>query len=661
MKEAQNLNMLNVYSNILGKILNDDEMDQICLTILNKLKECKLDFLNKMVRSRIANSISGKICISLNKKMELGPNVIDLMKFMLEKDLIDIVYLTFFIEVVEAYEAKIKKELLKEANKRIQNLPEMKPPQSINETKRESQKLQNALNENLNRLLNINDKAEKYTKKNFGYSLLDLEGNFIWADKNTMQRLDFGEFDLNHKPDKKETWSRQKEKDLGTKNVNLFDMMIPASKKYLQKKFSEELFKDEKSIGSSICFSFVIYSKASMENCIKHFKKINSPNINNIKLNPKNTQHLEIFTKYLKAVSSRASLVMLSFKRSDIQGLMTSKNCKMVISHDNMEGLINGENLNEKFEKDGEIYQLFVFLETRLAGTVPNFNYSRMIDDPKIVKFKEHVKYSLKKHSKKKRKKNEDPNLNKKNTQEKIDSLTKKINKKSKNEKSNPKSKSKSKSKTPKEVKKKSKVNKSRIFQPNNKNEDLEIIPNMKFRNMDFKNQVPLNKEAYTDVNFFDPVNRSQEMKQNSGFNVPKIVNHGNYNLGLASRPLNKLSSQNPGNMHLKTLGYKIDHHRPLNNPSPEFSRCYNIPDPSQDTPVVRIINYNYHFKNSISININLKIWNFRQEQSNQHRDGQISSRMLAKRTGRQFAEQEKETSQDSKTSKGSKRVKNLN
>lgn len=42
-----------------------------------------------------------------------------------------------------------------------------------------------SLNNNLNLLLNIDNKAERYVNKNFGYALLDLDGTFIWCDSNS--------------------------------------------------------------------------------------------------------------------------------------------------------------------------------------------------------------------------------------------------------------------------------------------------------------------------------------------------------------------------------------------------------------------------------------------------------------------------------------------
>lgn len=44
--------------------------------------------------------------------------------------------------------------------------------------------------QNLDSLLNLNDRADKYLNKNFGIALLDLEGNFIWCDSNSERFLE---------------------------------------------------------------------------------------------------------------------------------------------------------------------------------------------------------------------------------------------------------------------------------------------------------------------------------------------------------------------------------------------------------------------------------------------------------------------------------------
>lgn len=88
--------------------------------------------------------------------------------------------------------------------------------------------------QNLDNLLNLNNRAEKYLNKNFGISLLDLEGNFIWCDTNSER------FFENKK--KKNT------------SYNLFELMAPISRASLKKKFNikdqqGEIFQGEKNVG----------------------------------------------------------------------------------------------------------------------------------------------------------------------------------------------------------------------------------------------------------------------------------------------------------------------------------------------------------------------------------------------------------------------------
>lgn len=107
---------------------------------------------------------------------------------------------------------------------------------------------------NLDALLNLNGRAEKYLNRNFGISLLDLEGNFIWCDANSERFFE----------NKKKKNQKQ----------NFFNLLTPISIACLRKKFHlsenmNELFAHQKSLGSSITFSYMVYSKKNMNKYIK--------------------------------------------------------------------------------------------------------------------------------------------------------------------------------------------------------------------------------------------------------------------------------------------------------------------------------------------------------------------------------------------------------
>lgn len=67
-------------------------------------------------------------------------------------------------------------------------------------------------------VLNLNSRAEKYINKNFGYSLLDLNGDFIWCDQNSQQFFEIVEGNY--------------------KDLNLFSLMTEQSLNTIKAKFS---------------------------------------------------------------------------------------------------------------------------------------------------------------------------------------------------------------------------------------------------------------------------------------------------------------------------------------------------------------------------------------------------------------------------------------
>ena len=55
------------------------------------------------------------------------------------------------------------------------------------------QKPKNTMDFNLEAILNLDNRAEKYINKNFGYSLLDVNRDIIWTDKNSQKFFEIPE------------------------------------------------------------------------------------------------------------------------------------------------------------------------------------------------------------------------------------------------------------------------------------------------------------------------------------------------------------------------------------------------------------------------------------------------------------------------------------
>jgi hypothetical protein len=356
--------------------------------MLESFEQCDLSTISPLILKNLALTICGKISICVNAKIVLGKHVQNLMQFFIKNNLVNKVFQGFLMEQIK----KIKEEENMMNSFKIEDIKEEESLYaSENEFKvmnvnKAKPHVDNHLKEALYQMLNISEKAEKYTKKHFGYSLLDLQGNIIWADANSCTLLDL-----------------QKKDFAEEEKVNFFDLMIPMSKKYLHMKFGEQFFADSKEVGASKAFSYVIYSRTAMQNCLRSFKKKNISDPDRFRLNNKENYHMEVFTRYLKSVSSRASLIMLSFSKAKLNSILKSDKCEMQISKNLIKKMINEVKPFKQEKETPENLKLFVFLETRLSSGIPNFDYSVMKDDPQILIFNETIKTSLKEFAKKQR------------------------------------------------------------------------------------------------------------------------------------------------------------------------------------------------------------------------------------------------------------------
>lgn len=252
-------------------------------------------------------------------------------------------------------------------------------------------------------LFPLNSRADNLATKNFGQAILDLNGDFIWADPNSEKF-----FEIKLKENSK---------------VNFFnDLMIPMSRSHLNKKFNgTNLFKDNCAVGSECTFSYVIYSSSS---ATKFAKTLNSKNIKDFDdqaLNDqKDTDKLSIYYKYLKALSSKATITPLCFRKSDLKDVVKlsrtsicyTEALKNVVDEANRKEVAgkrsplpakkqkeNSERNNDpklEFHEDGDlVYQLVIMLDTRSAKNIPAFPYHKMVDDPKILELKDRTRRKL--------------------------------------------------------------------------------------------------------------------------------------------------------------------------------------------------------------------------------------------------------------------------
>ena len=269
MNKAGHPYLLRVFSTILHQMKSKEELNSVCEIILFCLELKRLTLIDRYLLNQISLIICGKISISINADTLLHEQVLNLMDFMLENELVNEIFQDFIshwvqkLKIANNWQGYVPKEsALGKSNletiKEDEELPGKKAPRKKNtakpakakpiEFKRPMNRIEKALFQNLLFLFDLKPNADKYFKKDFGYSLLDLEGNIIWADKRTCNNLDLKKADFVEKDSK----------------VNLFELMIPPSRQYLKYKFSGQLFSQDTKLGDSISMSYVIYSRVAM-------------------------------------------------------------------------------------------------------------------------------------------------------------------------------------------------------------------------------------------------------------------------------------------------------------------------------------------------------------------------------------------------------------
>jgi hypothetical protein len=402
--EVDKMHLVNEFSEIIAGIHSEEALNEIIMIFIAKLKKQTLKEIHPMILNSLCNNICAKVLIIMFDK-DISKQVNEFVEYMNDQMIMPAIYKSY----MDQFQLKFYDTLYQ-----IRKLEEgvVKVAADASDAVPRNQ------NNQLNLLLNMDSKAERYINKNFGYSLLDLNGDFIWCDPNCEKFFEF------------------KFKEITSKNF--FDMMIPFSKNFLIQKFGDELFKNINSVGTSIAFSYVIYSMNSLNKFLKCIKKlsIETPDEFHHRLKSKCTAD-SIYHQYLKALSSRASLVLLKFTRGELKGIVSnqkynfrvtqslddiirnmppvvkkikkrgrkpmfrdelkdeanssrkSKNLK--ISTKQEEPNLKDQNEGNYSDDEETIIRTAILLETRLAMNVPQFDYRKLSEDPIIKGFEEKI------------------------------------------------------------------------------------------------------------------------------------------------------------------------------------------------------------------------------------------------------------------------------
>lgn len=383
-------NIMHQYSQVLSTITTSEKFETAAHIFTNKLTQVNIKDMNPLVVEGLISSILSKILILFRGSL-LPSSTKNLVMMIKERRLMSPLFGSIFKTV-------------------FPDLDTNKEPKDdeLDDNKVDFANLNDSFNFHLDILLNLDTKADKYITKSFGYSFVDLNGDFIWCDAVSEQFFEM------------------KTKEVYDKNF--FQLMIPYSNNLLSAKFGEELFNDDPQVGSSIAFSYVIYSKKATNKFLKQLKKKGVVNSKEIFNTQPNKDPKALYYRYLKALSSRATLIVLKFTTAEFKDIVANKKYDVNIS-DSINQLLEdmGEsaelfsNNRVRLESEGpvkktkkvdcivpkvsrpnsypevkDVYKLAIMLETRVSKNIPDFDYGKMVDDPVIKEFEEMVKNKLK-------------------------------------------------------------------------------------------------------------------------------------------------------------------------------------------------------------------------------------------------------------------------
>ena len=100
---------------------------------------------------------------------------------------------------------------------------------------------------------------------------------------------------------------------------------------------------------------------------------------------------LRIYNQYLKALTSRATLVLMNFTSDHLNNLKGDGDNENRFKNDFFQQTMDSMNSDKNQNAPNSIQREVILLETRLSYNVPNFNYALMKNDPKIQAFEKKI------------------------------------------------------------------------------------------------------------------------------------------------------------------------------------------------------------------------------------------------------------------------------
>lgn len=402
------LEFLTNYIDSISQVHDLVDFDSCLEILLIKLQKTDLQTLEPIILFTLFNNICAQIMVLSNKKI-ISKASSNLVRYLNQLDFLPPIYRPLLAQLDDQVPVLSPSNIRKYQSPYPQDLYHSIPEIALK-----------SLDFDLAKLLKTEDKTPKYISKNFGYAILDINGDFIWQDEKSENLFEIKKSKLY--------------------STNLFELMIPFSKQILVGRFGPELFSKKDNCAQSIVFSHVIYSRESMKRFLRSIRKLN-PKSKRELLSLMNDSTNSIYQKYLKSLSSRATLVLLKYTKSEFKRIIQNRS-KDVQMSEHLQHLMqrltpkkNGNNDENEIEfaaygidsfdprigveeeskkpkliqepehslssdEDLEfVYRNAILLETRLSYNTPQFDYSKM-DDDVIQHFKTKMMNRLKSDSK---------------------------------------------------------------------------------------------------------------------------------------------------------------------------------------------------------------------------------------------------------------------
>lgn len=378
--QTEILNEMYRYSDLIQSVNTPSEMNNLSISMSRQLEEIEVTDLNPFVLHSISHNLCSKFLVMYVDDFQFPDSAYYLLGLMFDRKMILPVYQS-------KLSALLSKKIAEKSGKLKPNSDILKKIQPDSSFKFNMDCFKGAVNGvNMLGIVNLDYKAERYINKRFGYSLLDLNGKFLWADDNSLKFFE-------KKPEE-------------LYDCTLFEMMIPHSKLFLKQKYGERMFKFDhanQSYGENICFSYVIYSKNSANKFVKQARKVmkRQPRIKKEVQENEDTgnKDSELYYTYLKSLSSKATLIALTFTKKELGQIMKNHGEKI--------DLVSKEERSTIENAEGEQYitKNAILMETRFSRSIPKFKFSELEGDPKIQELKAMIDIKMEKARVKREKK----------------------------------------------------------------------------------------------------------------------------------------------------------------------------------------------------------------------------------------------------------------